>query len=332
MPNQGHLQGLEVGYASHRVAGPFDLQLLPGELICLIGPNGSGKSTLMKTLMGVLQPLAGQWKIQGESLLDMPPHRRAQWLALVTSHSEIVPGMTGFDSVALGRTPHTLWHGMLSSQDRQIVQQALKDVDASHLAQRPMAQMSDGERQRIAVARALAQQTPFVLLDEPLAFLDLPHRVALMVQLKAFCKARGMTVVLSIHDLDLALRFADKFLLLDQDGKAHYGIPEMIALDGMLGRVFGSTQIGFDLEYGEFHVRDMECTPVSIQGEGLQTQWLQRALRRLGYRIESGQYPLVGYDAQQTQPYFLQIAELGERQYFHQMDQLLVALNRREEL
>ncbi|HSQ42802.1 MAG TPA: ABC transporter ATP-binding protein, partial [Fibrobacteraceae bacterium] len=189
---------LRIGYAQGKaLAGPLDIAFHPGELVCLVGPNGSGKSTLLRTLAGLLPALSGNVLLQGSLLPDLSLAERARRVALVPSGSQAPQGMSAMDSVALGRSPHTGWWGKLSAKDREIVQSALLQTDCSALAQRKISELSDGERQRLSVARALAQEARMLLLDEPTAFLDLPHRVSLMGLLRTLCREQDLGVLLS---------------------------------------------------------------------------------------------------------------------------------------
>lgn len=284
-----------IGYpsAARKVAGPMDLSIQSGSFVCLIGPNGSGKSTLLKSIAGQIPLLEGTIHIDGMELAQFSPRQKAKAMSLVLARYPIVHGMSGFECVALGRTPHVGWHGWLSATDRRIVEDALIAVDAQYLSNRKVQEMSDGERQRLAVARALAQEASLILLDEPTAFLDLPHRISLMGLLRNLCKSRGVTAVVSLHDLDLAMRFADKLVMLDGKGRYDFGIPEMIALQGSINRVFDSPQVTFDLEQGHFKLQENLGTSVCCTTEGVLGDWTRKALRRRGYSILPHGYPLV---------------------------------------
>ncbi len=289
------LKKTSIGYpaGSRQVAGPMDVSIAAGSLICLIGPNGSGKSTLLKSIAGQLPLLEGTILINGLELSQLSPRQKAKAMAFVLTRYPIVHGMSGFECVALGRTPHLGWHGWLSAADRRIVADALSAVDACYLSNRKVQEMSDGERQRLAVARALAQEASLILLDEPTAFLDFPHRISLMGLLRNLCKTRGVTAVVSLHDLDLAMRFADKLLLLDGKGHYYHGIPEIIALQGAINTVFDSSQVSFDLEQGHFRLQENLAESICCTTEGVLGDWIRKALRRQGYSILPNGYPLV---------------------------------------
>ncbi|WP_262508568.1 ABC transporter ATP-binding protein [Streptomyces spongiicola] len=212
-------QGLAVGYrtrsprrgrgAERAVLAGLDLEAWSGELTVLLGPNGAGKSTLMRTLCGLLPPLDGRIRIGGTDLAQASPSSLARQLAVVLT-DRVDPGLLSVRELAgLGRHPHTGFTERLTAVDHATVEWSLRAVGAGHLADRPAAELSDGERQRVLTARALAQEPEFVLLDEPTAFLNVPSRVALTVLLRDLARDRGLTIVVSTHDLELALRVAD---------------------------------------------------------------------------------------------------------------------------
>jgi iron complex transport system ATP-binding protein len=264
----------------------MSLAFSPAEFVCIVGPNGSGKSTLLKTLAGHLPPLSGGILQQGKPLEELSLRERAQQMALVLTRFSGAHGMSAFDSVALGRSPHTGIFDGLSSTDKAVVISAMEQTDSLHLKDRGVEHLSDGERQRLAVARALAQEARIILLDEPTAFLDLSHRVGLMGLLRSLCRTRKIGVLLSTHDLDLALRFADRILVLDGKGGFDYGVPETLALGNVFDRVFSSGDVVFDLVSGSFRLQEEGCIPVNCAEGGVVGAWTRRALRRKGFRVE----------------------------------------------
>lgn len=291
-------RNLTVGYAGrkgkdHSVLAQMDIDIRAGEFVCLVGPNGCGKSTLLRTLAGLQDALAGTIELDGAAIKQMPLRERAQHLALVLTRFAGVHGMTGFDSVALGRTPHTGWLDSLNPQDQNAILKAMQETDTIHLQRRSVDALSDGERQRLAVARALAQEAQLLMMDEPTAFLDLPHRVGLMGLLRGLCRNQNKAVVLSTHDLDLAMRFADRLIVMDGKGNWFQGLPETMALDGVLGQVFSTEQVVFDLANGSFRLEEPGCSPVRCEGGGIAGVWTRRALRRRGWVIEEVNYPQI---------------------------------------
>jgi iron complex transport system ATP-binding protein len=283
-------EDLVVGYrtsgrTNKTIAGPFALALHPGELVCLLGPNGAGKSTLMRTLAGLQPPLAGRLDLGGTPLADLSAGARARQLSIVLTDRVEASGLTVLELVRLGRHPHTGWLGGLSAHDEAQVQAALVATGTEAFAPRPVGELSDGERQKVLLARALAQDTPVVLLDEPTAHLDLPNRVSLMRLLHRLARQLGKAILLSTHELDLALQAADRIWLLPADGRLHAGTPEDLVLSGTFAAAFAREGLAFDPATGTFQLHEGQGPAVRVVGEGAGTFWTRRALEREGYAV-----------------------------------------------
>lgn len=279
---------LAIGYR-HPIASGLNLHLRPAEMVCLIGPNGAGKSTLLRTLAGMQPPLAGTVKLGEANLHTLPPLELAKQLAIVLTGRIEAGNLSAYALVTLGRHPYTDWRGTLTPRDEEAVQRAMRLTGCDVLASRPIHELSDGERQRVMIARALAQEPRVLLLDEPTAFLDLPRRVELLQLLKRLSRETRCAILLSTHDLDLALRIADKLWLLSSHGEMYIGIPEELALNGSLAQIFHSEGIEFDHASGAFKVHQPVCGPLSLHGErdGVATAWTWRALERIGYEVHN---------------------------------------------
>jgi iron complex transport system ATP-binding protein len=209
--------------------------LRPGELVCLLGPNGAGKSTLIRTLCGMQAPLAGRVLLGGEPLEKLSAREVARRMSLVLTERVAVGLMPVATLVALGRHPYTRWGGRLRPEDREAVWRAMADAGIEAMACRPVCELSDGERQKVMIARALAQEPQVMILDEATAFLDLPRRVELMHLLRRLTRSRRRAILLSTHDLELALRCADRLWLLPLGGPLQDGAPEDLVLSGAFG-------------------------------------------------------------------------------------------------
>ncbi|NDJ84725.1 MAG: ABC transporter ATP-binding protein [Chloroflexi bacterium] len=281
---------LSIGYAPwHRtavvIADELDLTLQPGEMVCLLGPNGAGKSTLIRTLAGMQQPLGGRVDLRGQNMSRLSAHQIAQHVSVVLTTRIDTALLSGYELVALGRHPYTDWMGRLRRQDAAVVHWAIDAVGATELATRQVAELSDGERQKFMIARALAQEPAIMLLDEPTAFLDLPRRVEIMYLLRRLAHETGKAILISTHDLDLALRTADRLWLLPGDGVLRSGTPEDLILDGSFEVAFQSEGVRFDRATGSFRLRSENPQQVNVIGEGVQAFWTRRALERHGYAI-----------------------------------------------
>jgi len=277
---------LHVGYESRpSVLGPLELSLKAGRLTCLLGPNGAGKTTLLRTLSGMLPARGGTITLAGSDLRELPPRRRAQLLAVVLTDRVAVGMLDVRTLVSLGRQPHTDWRGRLSAADARVVDEAISAAGADDLASRNVAELSDGERQRVMLARALAQEPRLLILDEITAFLDLPRRLQVMRLLRDLARRREISVLVSTHDLDLALRLADEVWLASSLGDFHHGAPEELVLRGDFARVFESEALHFDSDQGTFRVDRPDGPTAAVDGDDLDAKWTVRALERLGYRV-----------------------------------------------
>lgn len=245
---------LSIGYRKgsqlRNVQQGLTLKAAKGELIAILGPNGCGKSTLLRTLSGLQPPLAGTVTIDGLPLSSLTPAARATRISLVLTDSIHVIYMTVRALVAMGRHPYTTLSGRLSAADHQAVDNALRAVRMEAFADRYLQELSDGERQRVLIAKALAQDTPLVLLDEPTSHLDLPNRVETMLLLRKLVAGTGKTILLSTHEIDLALRLADRIWLMQPEGGVVEGTPEQLMNKGLIQAAFKSDEFGFEPETG----------------------------------------------------------------------------------
>ena len=280
---------LSIGYRNQKVitreiSKDLNLHLDCGELICLVGPNGSGKSTLIRTLVGIQPPLRGDIRLRETNIGDISSKERAKTFSVVLTTPVEAGYLTAFNIVALGRFPYTNWAGRLTPSDESIILSALASVGASDLAQRFMHEMSDGERQKVMIARALAQDPKLMVLDEPTAFLDLPHKIETMRILKSVAQKTGKAVLLSTHDLNLAIRCADQLWIMNRNGTLVSGIPEDLVLSGIFGSAFEIEGVSFDPVRGEFTIPvEKKGTFRLIAPESVERIWTLYALERIGF-------------------------------------------------
>jgi iron complex transport system ATP-binding protein len=288
------LRNLSIGYPRKRhgarvVAQNLDLKLHQGQFTCLLGPNGVGKSTLLRTLSGLQAPLQGDVLLDGCPLSSLNPRKLAQRLSLALTERVPVGTLPVWSLVAMGRYPHTDWFGRLRPEDEAVVQGAIEVMGIEHLAFRPMTELSDGERQKAMIARALAQQPRVMILDEATAYLDLPRRVELMQLLRDLARQRQCSILLSSHDLDLSLRHADHLWLLSSAGQMREGIPEDLVLGGGFGATFADSSLDFDPWSGAFRPSLSPRGRVALDGDGLAAIWTRRALERHGFEVVTDQ-------------------------------------------
>ena len=284
-------QDLSIGYKSGRrppriVARNINVSLDRGDFVCLLGPNGAGKSTLMRTLAGMQPSLSGHVFLAGEDIAEMSATEVAQALSVVLTDRISVGAMTVRDLVGLGRYPHTDWIGRFAPEDEQAVSWAIGVAGAEDLEHRNVAELSDGERQKVMIARALAQQPDLMILDEPTAFLDLPRRVEIIALLRNLAHTTRKAILLSTHDLDLAMRCADRIYLLPSEGELQSGAPEDLVLNGAFERAFQSDGVRFDADTGAFRLNpERGRATVAVSGRGRRAYWTKRALERAGFQV-----------------------------------------------
>jgi iron complex transport system ATP-binding protein len=234
------IQDLSIGYRTKHsvkcVAEDISDSICSGELTCLLGENGAGKSTLLRTLSGFLPPISGEVFILGRSLSDYRERELATVIGVVLTERTNLQNMTVEELVGMGRSPYTGFWGRLSAEDRTKVGEALEMVGITILRDRLVQTLSDGERQKVMIAKALAQETPIIFLDEPTAFLDYPSKVEILRLLGRLSHDMGKTIFLSTHDLELALRVADRVWLMSRHGGVQTGLPANLIVDPETGR------------------------------------------------------------------------------------------------
>lgn len=262
------------------VAEDINASLFSGELTCLLGPNGAGKSTLLKTLTAFIPPLSGEILIEGKLLSDYSDSEISKVISVVLTDRLSVDNMTVEELIALGRSPYTGFWGRLSQNDHRIVDEAIALVNIESLRFRAVQTLSDGERQKVMIAKSLAQETPVIFLDEPTAFLDYPSKVEIMQLLRRLAREKGKTVFLSTHDLELALQIADKVWLLDKRLGVTIGTPEDLSLNGEMNRYFQREGVSFDMTTGLFKISYGTRATAIVKGEGAWSNMVRKALAR----------------------------------------------------
>lgn len=281
-------KNLTVGYKNKEVLKELDLNLRKGELTCLLGPNGSGKSTLIRSLAGIQKPLAGEVQIHDKSITESNAKEMAKTLSLVLT-DRIAPGnLTVYALVSLGRFPYTSWMGALNDSDKALIQWAMEVTGSLQFADRHIGELSDGERQKVMIARALVQDTEIIVLDEPTAHLDSPNRIEIFHLLQDLTKKTGKTILISTHEIDMAIESCDNMWLVMPDKKVALGLPEELILSGSLEKAFGSEALTFDYLKGKFS-KNLEGHDFIIEviGEPVLVKWTKNAINRIQQHIKS---------------------------------------------
>jgi iron complex transport system ATP-binding protein len=249
---------LSIGYktksAITTLSQNLNLNLEKGKLIALIGANGIGKSTLLRTLSGIQKPLSGKVRLQNKNIQEYEPLELAQEMSLVLTEKLPPSNLSVFELIALGRQPYTNWIGKLTDTDRGKIQSAIENAQVSHLVDKKFYEISDGQLQKVLIARALAQDTPLIILDEPTTHLDLLHKVALFKLLKKLTQETGKCILFSTHDIDMAIQISDEIIIMT---------PEIVLQDqpcnfiskGTFNTLFKDENIAFDSKKGKFIIQ-----------------------------------------------------------------------------
>lgn len=253
------INNLSIGYShGHNqtvIASAITESLMPGQFTCLLGPNGAGKSTLLKTLSGFIPPLEGNIRIGNIDINSISGADMSKLLSVVLTERLPMENMRVEQIVALGRSPYTGFFGRLSSHDIKIVEESMHLVGIIDMRNRNASTLSDGERQKMMIAKALAQSTPAIFLDEPTAFLDYPGKVEIMQLLSSLCKNQGKMVFLSTHDLEIALQIADRLWLMSRSKGLVTGNVASLAADGSIARYFSSPGLEFNPNTLQFSIK-----------------------------------------------------------------------------
>ncbi|MBP5498015.1 MAG: ABC transporter ATP-binding protein [Muribaculaceae bacterium] len=250
------LDNVAVGYRSGSstttLLRGINLSVEAGNLVALLGRNGAGKSTLIRALSGADKVLEGEIRVNGNDIGKLRERELARLIAIVTTEAINAGALTVTELVGLGRQPHTGFLGRLTKHDNEIVEKAIQCTGLSHLAKKMVNQLSDGERQKTMIARALAQETPIIILDEPTAFLDVANRIETMHLLHNLAHEHNKAVLLSSHDISQSVLLADSLWVITRDGTVESGATKEIISKGLMNRIFSSANIEFNPQILDF--------------------------------------------------------------------------------
>ncbi|PZV85362.1 iron complex transport system ATP-binding protein [Algoriphagus aquaeductus] len=278
---------LALGYfhqkAKKEILSNLDFTLFSGELTCLLGPNGVGKSTLIKAILGQIHPCKGSIQLDQRSITDYSIEELAKRIAVVLTDPVFPGNMTVGQLVALGRTPHTGWSGKLNPADRDVVEKALSDTKITYLRDERLSEISDGQRQKAMIARALAQDGQVMILDEPTAHLDLVNRFEIMSLLRDIAHAQRKAILVVTHDLDIAIETADRFWLLNCGTPLISGKPEDLILSGQINQLLPNNTYRFSLSRGRMEAEEPDLN-FKIEGPQELIFWVEKALIKAGIK------------------------------------------------
>ena len=287
-----YTDGLSVGYGDKTVVSDIALSAAPGQILCLIGPNGAGKSTLLKTLLRLLPPTAGAVYLEGKELRAYSERELAKRSAAMLTGRPEPELMKSAEVVAAGRYPYTGRLGILSEEDRRVVRESMEKVGVSELADADFTHLSDGQRQRVLLARALCQEPRLLILDEPTSYLDIRHKLDFLQLLRELVRERQLAAVMSMHELELAQRFADRLLCIRGGRVDRSGSPEEIFSGGYIKRLYGLERGSYDALAGTAEAGRVEGAPrVFVIGGGGSGVPVYRLLQRLGIPFAAGVLP-----------------------------------------
>jgi iron complex transport system ATP-binding protein len=283
-------KGVSIGYqerasATIVVKNDISVHAMGGEMVALIGGNGIGKSTLLKTIAGFQSTLAGELLVCGRPVSEYSAAELALEMSFVSTEIVRVANLTVRDMVGLGRFPYTNWFGQLNDNDQSIIEKAIHLVGLSGYEDRLINRISDGERQRAMIARALAQDTKIMVLDEPTAYLDISNKYEIVRILHRLANEEGKCIIFSTHDLNTALTMADRIWLMLED-KVVQGIPEEVASGGYFDSLFPNNhQLQFDADKGDFRIKRESKGEVLLTATGAELILAKKALERLGFEV-----------------------------------------------
>ncbi|RMA64631.1 ABC transporter ATP-binding protein [Ulvibacter antarcticus] len=250
---------LAVGYTSKRksdvIASGISFSVSEGELVALVGANGIGKSTLLRSLAGMQASLKGEIFLKGKRLSEYGMLQMANELSVVLTETPASKNLTVLELISLGRQPHTNWMGTLSEEDKKAIKFALEATNTETLAQSKCYELSDGQLQRVYIARALAQDTTLIILDEPTTHLDLYHRAYVLKLLKKLANETGKAILYSTHEIDLAIQLSDKMLVMTHE-TCYFDRPKNLIADGRFDSLFPTETIDFDKNSGRFTIKE----------------------------------------------------------------------------
>ncbi|WP_194777684.1 ABC transporter ATP-binding protein [Pararhodonellum marinum] len=284
-----HGNALRLGYQNGNntflVAENISFDLAKGQLTCLLGPNGVGKSTLLKAILGQHPPLSGEIYYQGKKLSQLSHKDLARKIAVVLTDKVTTGNLTVAQLVALGRIPHTGWLGNLRDTDISQIDASIEATHVGYLRDRRLSELSDGQLQKVMIARALAQDGEILVLDEPTAHLDLANRFEIMHLLRNIALRKNKAVLVVTHDLDIALDTADRFWLMPCGSPLVTGIPEDLVLSEQINLLLPDQHLFFSKESGKVQTLD-HLEPPLVQGPDALTQWVKKAMLKRGLTLE----------------------------------------------
>lgn len=293
MENIIETKNLTIGYKLGRgetkvIHSNLNLSLTEGDVTTLLGVNGSGKSTLIRTLCGFIPPLSGEIIIMGRNIKEYSKEKLSAILSVVLTERVNDGGLTVYEIVSLGRYPYTGFFGRLTQHDKEVIEQSLQDIGIWEMKDMFISELSDGERQKVMIAKSLAQESKIIILDEPTSFLDVRSRMEIISLLRRLARHKNMTFLLSLHDLELSLQYSDSLWIMTKKTEMICGQTEELILSGDINKaVDNNATLQFNIESGGFRSTSVSEKKICYQGEDL--LWVKNALTRIGYTFDDNE-------------------------------------------
>ncbi|URZ17026.1 ABC transporter ATP-binding protein [Clostridium felsineum] len=279
---------LTVGYNKIPTIQNINFNVEEGEIVCLLGPNGAGKTTLIRTLSGLLYPIEGSIYINDKNVIGIKKDVLAKIISVVLTEKPTFDLMTVFEVVSLGRYPHTGFFGAISKEDETKIETVLKNVGAFNLINRYFQALSDGEKQKVMLARALVQEPKLIILDEPTTHLDINHKIELLNTLKDLSRKMKLTVVLSLHEIDLALKYCDKLLLIRDKKVLSFGTPEATINNTNINNVYNIKNAAFNTLTSSIELKNFMHNNIFVVGGGGVGTPIYRVLTKYNLGFSTG--------------------------------------------
>ena len=282
------VKNLSIGYPSKDqnkvIQSEISVSLESGQIVSLMGQNGVGKTTFIKTISGLLNPIKGEILFDGRPLEQLSAADMSKKLSVVLTEKPYAQNLSVLELIAIGRHPYSSWMSMLSAHDKEVIDWAITETHINYLANKKLFELSDGQLQKVMIARALAQETNIILLDEPAAHLDLYNKIEVMMLLRQIAQS-GKAILISTHDMQVSTQLSDRLWLFNFNEAVKQGTPEDLIMDGTLEKTLYLNGYGYDMVHGTVDMIKTGRT-VSINGSGDRLFWTQQALRRNGYTVQ----------------------------------------------
>ena len=287
-------KNISIGYKQNggvaKLLDSASFEFQKGKLYGIIGSNGKGKTSLLQVLSAYKKPLEGNLSLFGKQYSDYSSYDFSKLISVVFTERPQIEFMTVFEFVSSGRTPHTGFYGSLNKNDLRTISYAMTRCGIAHLKQRKLNTLSDGEYQKALIAKSLAQETPIILLDEPATYLDVSAKIKLMNLLRDLVLSEQKTIIMSTHDIDLAIKYSDNLLVFNDDKTLEQGTPEDLILNKRFDMLFSSDDLCFNIENGIFETIDTVSPTIKVEGDKIMQKWVLNALSKYPNFCQQNQF------------------------------------------